>query len=52
MALAARFGVIDVIASPDRTIHHGKAAALREEVGTRKECERSRRGTIVAAPPS
>ena len=24
MALAARFGVIDVITSPDRTIHHGK----------------------------
>ena len=27
MALAARFGVIDVITSPDRTIHHGKAPA-------------------------
>src|ERR1700744_4397965 len=45
-ALDARFGVIAVITSPDRTIHHGKAPAHVECSAAKgshgKECERSR----------
>src|ERR1700722_2352489 len=49
MALAARFGVIDVITSPDRTIHHGKAPdAPRVQCGKRVAWEGSASGRAKA----